>query len=91
MGNDSYGYDPIGSRKQSAIGNGQTAVTNYYAWGLDLSGGLQGAGGVGGLAADMEKPRPFKLLWSNSGNQYNCQDWATEVEMNLEDLPLFPV
>jgi len=25
--------------------------TNYYAWGLDLSGSLQGAGGVGGLLA----------------------------------------
>ena len=27
------------------------ALTNYYAWGLDLSGTLQGAGGVGGLLA----------------------------------------
>ena len=25
--------------------------TNYYAWGLDLSGSLQGAGGIGGLVA----------------------------------------
>ncbi len=26
-------------------------LTNYYTWGLDLSGSLQGAGGVGGLLA----------------------------------------
>ena len=25
--------------------------TNYYTWGLDLSGTMQGAGGVGGLLA----------------------------------------
>jgi RHS repeat-associated protein len=31
-----------------------TAATNisYYTWGLDLSGGMQGAGGVGGLLSD---------------------------------------
>ena len=27
------------------------ANTNYYVWGLDLSGSLQGAGGIGGLLA----------------------------------------
>ena len=32
-----------------AIGNQQSAITNYYTWGLDISGTLQGAGGVGGL------------------------------------------
>ncbi len=38
-------------RETVAIGNTQSAVTNYYTWGLDLSGSLQGAGGVGGLLA----------------------------------------
>ena len=36
-------------RETVAIGNTQSAVTNYYTWGVDLSGSLQGAGGVGGL------------------------------------------
>jgi len=32
------------------VADDQTAVTtNIYTWGLDLSGTLQGAGGVGGL------------------------------------------
>jgi len=30
-------------------------VTNYYIWGLDLSGSLQGAGGIGGLLARNKK------------------------------------
>jgi len=29
--------------------NSQFSITNSYTWGLDLSGTLQGAGGVGGL------------------------------------------
>lgn len=35
----------------SAVGNQQSARTNSYTWGNDLSGSLQGAGGVGGLLA----------------------------------------
>jgi RHS repeat-associated protein len=31
--------------------NPPNSLTNYYTWGLDLSGTLQGAGGVGGLLA----------------------------------------
>ena len=40
-------------RETVAVGSGstQSAVTNYYTWGLDLSGTLQGAAGVGGLLA----------------------------------------
>ena len=33
------------------IQNQQLAITNQYVWGKDLSGTLQGAGGVGGLLA----------------------------------------
>jgi RHS repeat-associated protein len=38
-------------RETVTVGSGstQSAVTNYYTWGSDLSGSLQGAGGVGGL------------------------------------------
>ncbi len=41
------GWNPI----RETISNQQSAITNYYTWGLDLSGSLQGAGGVGGLLA----------------------------------------
>ena len=36
---------------RETIGNQQSAITNCYIWGNDLSGSLQGAGGVGGLLA----------------------------------------
>ena len=40
-------------RETVAVGSGsaQSVATNYYTWGLDLSGTMQGAGGVGGLLA----------------------------------------
>jgi RHS repeat-associated protein len=40
-------------RETVAVGSGspQTLSTNLYTWGLDLSGSLQGAGGIGGLLA----------------------------------------
>lgn len=33
------------------IQNPQSTITNHYVWGLDLSGSIQGAGGIGGLLA----------------------------------------
>lgn len=36
---------------RETISEQQSSTTNYYTWGLDLSGTLQGAGGVGGLLA----------------------------------------
>ncbi len=40
-------------RETVAVGSGspQTVSTNLYTWGIDLSGSLQGAGGIGGLLA----------------------------------------
>ena len=34
-----------------SITTDESTVTNYYVWGADLSGSLQGAGGIGGLIA----------------------------------------
>ena len=36
---------------QEVINNQQSTITNQYVWGKDLSGTMQGAGGVGGLLA----------------------------------------
>jgi len=45
----SYDYDPIGNRVSHFGVDKTTVTTNICVWGLDLSGSLQGAGGVGGL------------------------------------------
>ncbi len=42
------GWNPIAAVTRPT---GGAAVTNHYVWGLDLSGSLQGAGGIGGLLA----------------------------------------
>lgn len=53
------GWNLIGETR--TVTNG-TASTNWYVWGLDLSGSIQGAGGVGGLM--------FAQFPGNSKNYY---------------------
>jgi len=47
--------------------------TNYFVWGNDLSGSLQGAGGVGGLLCSVRSqsgsdPKAFYPLYDHNGN-----------------------
>ena len=42
--------------------------TNSYVWGLDLSGSLQGAGGVGGLLAVVKDSATYVPAWDGNGN-----------------------
>jgi RHS repeat-associated core domain len=54
----------------SAIPNSSLPITNctHYAWGLDLSGTLQGAGGVGGLLAVANDKGLFAPTYDVNGN-----------------------
>jgi len=45
-----------------------TAITKYYVWGLDLSQSLQGAGGIGGLLAQVEGTSTHHFLYDGNGN-----------------------
>ena len=42
--------------------------TEYYVWGLDLSGSLQGAGGIGGLLLRNTDASSFLYLYDANGN-----------------------
>jgi len=59
--------------REIVSGAGST-FTNYYTWGLDLSGTLQGAGGVGGLLAvtrvgpESPQPQVFYPCYDANGN-----------------------
>ena len=58
---------------QETIATTSSVTTNRYIWGKDLSGSLQGAGGVGGLVAviqgrDGSPSCPFFSLYDNNGN-----------------------
>ena len=45
-----------------------TGVTNAYVWGLDLSGSLQGAGGIGGLMAVVRNGQTYHPVADANGN-----------------------
>ncbi|MGI6494686.1 MAG: RHS repeat domain-containing protein [Kiritimatiellia bacterium] len=53
---------------QETIQNQQSATTNHYVWGKDLSGTLQGAGGVGGLLAVSLNGAWYFPFYDNNGN-----------------------
>jgi RHS repeat-associated protein len=53
---------------QETIHNSQHTITNSYTWGLDLSGTLQGAGGVGGLLAVYRNNSAFLPCFDANGN-----------------------
>ena len=52
----------------SPIPNSTFIIHNSYTWGLDLSGSMQGAGGVGGLLAVKEASSLFYLTYDGNGN-----------------------
>ena len=56
----------------------QQPTTNHYVWGLDLSGTLQGVGGVGGLLAEIKDGEPYFAASDANGNvtEYLSADGA---------------
>jgi len=51
-----------------------TTSTNFYLWGLDLSGSLQGAGGVGGLLATCQDGASYFACMDGNGNVMGLVD-----------------
>jgi RHS repeat-associated protein len=53
---------------QETVQNQQSTITNHYVWGRDLSGSLQGAGGVGGLLAVLQNGSWYFPFFDVNGN-----------------------
>ncbi|MDD2599723.1 MAG: RHS repeat-associated core domain-containing protein [Kiritimatiellae bacterium] len=55
--------------------------SSFYTWGLDLSGTLQGAGGVGGLLAEIQDGTPYFTAFDANGNvtEYISANGAVEA------------
>ena len=53
---------------QELITNNESPITNSYIWSLDLSGTLQGAGGVGGLLSVVSGPSSAAYYAAYDGN-----------------------
>ena len=63
------GYNIIAEQVGRAVPGEPLAVaTNHYVWGLDLSGSLQGAGGVGGLLTEVKDGEPCYAAFDANGN-----------------------
>ena len=61
--------------------NHQPSTTNHYVWGLDLSCTLQGAGGVGGLLAEVQNGAHYFAAFDANGNvtEYISTNGVTEA------------
>jgi RHS repeat-associated protein len=66
-----------------------TPSTNitYYVWGTDLSGTLQGAGGVGGLLAVVRNGTPYFPCYDANGNVTAYVDAAGNIRAHYEYSP----
>ena len=66
-----------------------TPSTNitYYVWGTDLSGTLQGAGGVGGLLAVVRNCTPYFPCYDANGNVTAYVDAAGNIRAHYEYSP----
>jgi RHS repeat-associated protein len=53
---------------QETINNQQLTITNHFVWGKDLSGTMQGAGGVGGLLAVKQANAWYFPFYDANGN-----------------------
>ncbi|MEK7996172.1 MAG: hypothetical protein AAB403_20425, partial [Planctomycetota bacterium] len=72
------GWNMICELNNPAIGN---STTNLYVWGMDLSGSLQGAGGIGGLlTAQLYNPTT-----SNSTTVLYCYDANGNIGQLVDD------
>jgi RHS repeat-associated protein len=62
------GWNLVAETIQPLTTNHQPPTTNHYVWGKDLSGTLNGAGGVGGLLAVQMDSAWYFPFYDNNGN-----------------------
>ena len=65
-----------------------TCTTNLFVWGKDISGTMQGAGGVGGLLATRMDGTWYYPLYDNNGNitEYVDQNGAIAAQFSYDAL-----
>ncbi|MCP5404606.1 MAG: hypothetical protein H6922_00055, partial [Pseudomonadaceae bacterium] len=61
-----------------------TTLTKTYTWGMDLSGSMQGAGGVGGLLAVKEGSASYYPTFDGNGNVSEYLDSNNVVQAHYE-------
>ncbi|VFQ45093.1 RHS repeat domain-containing protein [Desulfoluna butyratoxydans] len=64
--------------------DGAGVVRKSYVWGLDLSQSLQGAGGVGGLVAEVMEGEAYYLAYDANGNVGQLVDGSGNIAARYE-------
>lgn len=95
----SFKYDHLGRRISKTVNGAETTFlwdgwnvireastsqTNSYVWGLDLSGSLQGAGGVGGLVSASLSGTNVYYACDGNGNVSDLVDTSGNVVAHYE-------
>lgn len=83
------GWNLIAERHARLITGNWSLITNLYTWGLDLSGTMQGAGGIGGLIAVTTSggggaPATYFPTYDANGNITEYLDSNGEVAAHRE-------
>jgi RHS repeat-associated protein len=66
------------------IAENDGSTTNHYVWGLDLSGSMQGAGGIGGLLATIEDGEAYFNCFDANGNLSDYVDTNGAIVAHYE-------
>jgi len=95
----SFAYDYMGRRFQkisggvtntflydgwNLIAEDDGTTTTHYVWGLDLSGSMQGAGGIGGLLATVQDGESYFSAFDANGNLTDYVDTNGTVVAHYE-------
>jgi RHS repeat-associated protein len=76
------GWNPV-AEYQGNVGTAP-ALAKTYTWGIDLSGSMQGAGGVGGLLAATDSTGTYYPTYDGNGNVSEYLDAAGSVQAHYE-------
>lgn len=82
------GWNPVAEFSSTTESGGLLTRTSDYVWGLDLSGSLQGAGGVGGLLAVVrhsgQSEAGYFPAFDGNGNVIGWTDEAGQVIRRID-------
>jgi len=77
------GWNPI----LETIQHSTFSITNSFAWGLDLSGSMQGAGGIGGLLSTVQDGDIYFSCFDANGNVTDYVDETGDIAAHYEYNP----
>ena len=80
----SYIYDGWNLIADYQIQNSQFTLHHSYTWGMDLSGSMQGAGGVGGLLSVNDTAASYYPIYDGNGNVSEYLDTSGVVQAHYE-------